>query len=425
MWPRAIRPGYLAFTVVFICLALAFGGPVAIGAVWLWVLLGALDFAWALVVGLQTAVLYRFRPGNYTAGDPLDAEIQIANDGWLFAPAVTLRDGPRTTVAFVGGARTERYSLPPLARLEIRRAPSARRGHYRLGPVEIGTEGPFGLFAWVRHLHSEHEVTVLPRLHPLPHWPLEQAEAYGRAVKGHSPYPDPTLVVTTRPMLPGDSPRRIHWKRSARTGALQVREVEPSAGGHGVVVLDLWVGAYGRSPDPRLLDAATEMAASAGHAILRSGATLSFFATGSRPAAIVRARGTGALGKLLDLLAEVEADGPHALRVRLPALAQQIPPRSVAVLVTPAHPSGWAGTLPVLQGRGATVAAVLVLPPWADGDAVPAAVRHLRQIGCPAWAASSAEQLAGRLWPQGVLPAARARQAAAAGEAAGTGPPAG
>jgi len=410
-----IRPGYLAFAAVFVCLALAFGGPLALGTLWFWLLLGAIDFAWALIVGLQTSVLYRFRPGTYTAGDPLEVEIQIANDGWLFAPTVTLRDGPQSPLAFVGGARGERYSLPPLARLELQRTLPARRGQYRLGPVELGAEGPFGLFSWVRHLYSEREITVLPRLRPLPYWPLEQAEAYGRAVRGHSPYPDPTLVVTTRPMLPGDSPRRIHWKRTARMGALQVREVEPSAGGHGLVILDLWAGAYAHGHDGQVLDAAAEIAAAIGHAILRSGASLSFVGTGLVPQRLRRARGPGALAQLLDLLATAEADGPQPLRVRLPALSGEVPSRSVVVLVTPTAPAAWAQHLPALQARGATLATVLTVPPSVRAATLDSALADLRRVGCHAWAAVSAEQLAGRLAPPGM------RRRAGGGPGAGPG----
>ncbi len=399
---RVNRPGYLAFSVVFACLALAFGGPVAIGTLWFWLLVGAADLVWALVVAAQTAVLYAFRPGNYTAGDPLEVELQIANDGWLYAPTLHLRDGPECALGFGTGLRPERYSLPPLARLELRRTLPARRGQYRLGPVELGAEGPFGLFSWVRDVYSEREITVLPRLQPLPFWPLEQAEAYGRAVRNRSPYPDPTLVVSTRPMLPGDSPRRIHWKRTARTGSLQVREVEPSSGGFGLVVLDLWGPGYGRGHDGRALDAAAEIAAAVGHAILRSGATLSFLGTAKSPLRLDRIRGAHAMGQLLDALATAEADGVRSLRDWLPAVAAEVPSRAVVVLVTPTAASGWASDLPRIQARGATVAAVLTTSPAAGGEGPLRAVADLRRVGCPAWAAASAEELAGRVTPPGL-----------------------
>ena len=402
MRPRAIRPWYLAFTVTFVCLALAFGGPVAIGTLWVWVLIGACDAAWGLVVALQVAVLYRVRAGNYTAGDPLEVELQVANDGWLYAPTVTLRDGPDSALAFGTGPRAERYSLPPLSRLDLQRTLAARRGQYRLGPVELGTEGPFGLFAWTWRLYSEREITVLPRLHPLPLWPLEQAEAYGRAVRGPSPYLDPTQVVSTRPMLPGDSPRRIHWKRTAHTGSLQVREVEPASGGQGILVLDLWASAYGRARDGQSLDAAAEIAAAVGHAILRSGAVLSCLGTGKAPIRLERLRGVRALGELLDALATAAADGPRPLRDWLPDVAISTPSRAVVVLVTPTHPSAWAMALPAILARGATVAALLTVPAGGHGEGLAAAVADLRRVGCHGWATPSAaelsEQLVGRHW---------------------------
>lgn len=410
---RVNRPGYLVFTAVFACLALAFGGPVAIGTLWFWLLMGVADLVWGLIVAAQTAILYHFHPGNFTAGDPLEVELQIANDGWLHAPTLTLRDGPGCALGFGTGPHPERYSLPPLARLELQRTLPARRGQYRLGPVELGAQGPFGLFSWVRDLYSEREITVLPRLRPLPFWPLEQAEAYGRAVQNRSPFPDPTLVVSTRPMLPGDSPRRIHWNRTARTGSLQVREIEPSSGGHGIVVLDLWGPGFGRGRDGYALDAATEIAAAVGHAILRSGASLTFLGTAKVPLRLHRAHGAHVMGELLDLLATAQADGVRSLRDWIPAVAAEVPSRAVVVLVTPTTPSSWAAQLPLIQVRGATVAAVLAIAAPAAGDVFVPAVADLHRVGCRAWAAASAEQLAERVTPPGVRRGGRAAPAGA------------
>ncbi len=392
--PRIKRPAYLVLSLVLLALALAFGGPLALGALWAWLLLGAVDAGWSLAAASQVAALYRVEVGNYTAGDPLDVQIELGNEGWLPIPALVLRDAPESSVAFTEGGHPEVYGVPSGARLELRRTLAARRGQYRLGPLDVSVEGPFGLFAWTRRVFSEREITVSPRLQPLSRWPLEQAEAFGRPRKGFSPYADPTLVATTRPMLPGDSMRRIHWKRTAHTGTLQVREPEPASGGHGTVLLDLWGGSYGRGRDGRALDAAAEITAAVAHAILRSGADLSLLATGKRPIRLTHLRGTRSMAEVLDALASVEPDGPRPLRDWLRDAATRIPWRSVVVVVTPAHPATWATGLVPLQTRGAGLAAVLVTPAGSRADGMPQAVADLRRMGCLGWPASSATQLA-------------------------------
>lgn len=56
------------------------------------------------------------------------------------------------------------------------------------------------------------------------------------------------LMSGVRPYVPGDSPRRIHWRASARTGELQTRIFEPSASPVAAIFLDtitfshLWEG---------------------------------------------------------------------------------------------------------------------------------------------------------------------------------------
>ncbi len=394
MAPKLQQPWYLVILAVFAGLAVALGGPLAWGGLWFWVLVGATDLAWSGAVGRQLAVLYRASHQRFTRGDPMQVEVELSNEGWIFAPTVALRDEPGAIIGFGTGPGGRRCTLWPQQRITFRHQVTARRGQYRLGPLELSAEGPFGVFRVVRSLYSESEVTVLPRLAVLPYWPLEQAEAHGNRARRRSPYTDPATVIGVRPMLPGDSPRFIHWKRTARTGTLQVRESEPSAGGSTLIILDLASWSYRGTAGEQALDAAIEIGAAIGHSVLQGSGELMVIGTADRPLRIGPLRGSSAVAELLSFLAMADADGQLPLGPWLEDWLLRPVPHGVVVLVTPEGPSSWVRPLLTLRGRGATVASVLVASGSEDFSRLAPDCETLERMGCPAWVSTSASALA-------------------------------
>ena len=112
------------------------------------------------------------------------------------------------------------------------------RGRYELGPVSFTLEDPFGFSHRVFRTEATSEVFVAPRIGP---WPLGQpGSASGSAESGPHNLADASAVdVIPRPFHPGDSVRRVHWRATARSGELMVRQdiAEMSPQMH--VVIDL------------------------------------------------------------------------------------------------------------------------------------------------------------------------------------------
>ncbi|MDX1384120.1 MAG: DUF58 domain-containing protein, partial [Thermoanaerobaculia bacterium] len=93
-----------------------------------------------------------------------------------------------------------------------------RRGLHPLRAVHLATLFPFGLFRKGMRQPLDEEVLVYPRIRPGGHLRRQQLAAQGsyrdrRIGWGHD-------LHSLRQMRPGDDPRRIHWKQSARTGRM-------------------------------------------------------------------------------------------------------------------------------------------------------------------------------------------------------------
>jgi uncharacterized protein (DUF58 family) len=140
-----------------------------------------------------------------------------------------------------------------------------RRGRHPLRGVRVTTRFPFGLFVKASRPTCTDEVLVYPRRIPAPAALLRKAAGVGTAParrrgRGHD-------LHDLRAYRTGDDPRFIHWRVTARTGTLTVRELEAETAQDAYVVL--------RGPgaaDPERLEHGIEEAAAVASTLLARGA---------------------------------------------------------------------------------------------------------------------------------------------------------
>ncbi|RMB61981.1 DUF58 domain-containing protein [Tessaracoccus antarcticus] len=133
------------------------------------------------------------------------------------------------------------FSVPPLgAGMFIRqrfRVPTEQRGLVRIGPAESVAGDPFALTGRQTRWTGMAELFVHPRTVRLP----GRQSGFVHDLEGHaSPHLSSADMNfhALRPYAPGDDRRHVHWRSTARTGALMVRQFEESRMSHVVVALD-------------------------------------------------------------------------------------------------------------------------------------------------------------------------------------------
>lgn len=224
-----------------------------------------------------------------------------------------------------------------------------RRGLHRLIGFRLSTRFPFGLIRKSRDVAAPAELLVYPALVPVPM--LELTDRLAQHPARHAPRPARGGEFHgLRDFRPGDDPRQIHWRSSARRGRRLVREGEDESGQRVLVVLAIPAVASGLSgesagagaPD---LERAISLAASVALHLLQRGLSV-----GLRAPGIDLPPGTGPVttGALLRALAlfdprrdEPRRDGPP--KGMAPAPLPQVcitpgHPEPSVVVVAPPHP---------------------------------------------------------------------------------------
>src|SRR6478672_82112 len=245
--------GRTGFTTRASCLLAAGATALACGF-----LLGIVDLAragvLALAVPLLSALLVlrsrvrianrrRAEPQRAVSGDSVVMHLTISNRSLLPTGSLMLEDQLPNQMR--GNAR---FVLDGLFSRESRtvsyRMPHLPRGRYRAGPLHIRLTDPFHLVDVRRSFAATSEIVVAPVVERLRGVEAPRSLDVGDNAGSHSIGAHGADDASTREYRTGDDLRKIHWRSSARTGALMVRQEERPWQGQLTVLLDTRTGAH-------------------------------------------------------------------------------------------------------------------------------------------------------------------------------------
>ena len=187
----------------------------------------------------------------------------------------------------VSGLRYHRsvFFLAPFQQVTRRHAVTAsKRGVYQLDSVALTAGDLFGSLQQTATLSVFDELVVYPR-------PIEDRRILQRmSVQGDQPVrryllPDPFWFRGVRAYQPGDAPRDIHWRATARTGEMQVRQFETTQASDLTLVMntqlfdDQWDNLS--EAQREILETGVRMALTIGFDALASGCRVAFLANGT------------------------------------------------------------------------------------------------------------------------------------------------
>lgn len=116
---------------------------------------------------------------------------------------------------------------------------AVERGIFQFGPTALRTSDPFGMLTREESRETAATLLVHPIVAPIERFGLPAAAPFGERKAARRILEDPLRISGIRDYVPGDEPRRIHWKATARTGTLQSKMYEPSTRHALVIFLDV------------------------------------------------------------------------------------------------------------------------------------------------------------------------------------------
>lgn len=204
------------------------------------VLLVALPVVTAFAVGrgrYRLSLVRTITPQLTEAGQPARVDLLLTNEGWIPTGSLLLEEAlpyslggrPRFVIDRIGHGW--RRSVGYQVRSDV-------RGRFDVGPMVVKVADPFGLVELGRSFQTTTPLTVTPRTVPLSPIDLSGTASASGDSRPRSFAGGSAEDVTVRDYRRGDDLRRVHWRSSARVGALMVRREEQPWQARATVFLD-------------------------------------------------------------------------------------------------------------------------------------------------------------------------------------------
>ena len=260
---------FIILTVFTVSVATLFSHPLLVYTAVFMVTSNIALFIWAHTA-VKTLEIKRELPRFGVATQPLTIDVTLRNQG----------QGTRFgLLGFDLHSRlTPGQDYSPVAFLEAKPGDSVaaayqitppKRGEYRIGPFYLYGGDPFGFYKCWNKFETYSDLIVLPcpvsyRIgRPLSLSRLAREEIETVPVAGQS-----MEFLGVREYMPGESPRRIHWRTSARLGKLISRQYEMNVAASISVLLLADDGMTVGSPVDSPLEYAVTLIASLGYATI-------------------------------------------------------------------------------------------------------------------------------------------------------------
>lgn len=356
---------------LFSSMAYLLGGTLFFSFIWAWLNVGWIRIS-RTTQSLRTQV-----------GRPVEEWVLIQNQSWLPKLWVELVDeselpGHRISrvVHGIGPKRTRSWNVKTNAHY---------RGRYRLGPMSVISGDPFGIFTSKRDFPATSAITIYPATYKLPDFLPPIGRLTGGETKHRRTHNTTPNFSGVRDYVAGDTLNRIHWRSTARTGRLIVKEFEEDPTADIWIVLDMHRDTYleaseivglmdydeplywlSREKLPEIWPTTTEYAITAAASIfnhfLEQNRAVGMISHAGKREIMQPDRGLRQLNRALEYLAVLEPEGRRWLGDLL-TLEEKFFTRGTTLVIVTSSPSNrWVDALHVLQRRGVHSIAVLVDP---------------------------------------------------------------
>jgi uncharacterized protein (DUF58 family) len=294
----------------------------------------------------------RFSRTRAFPGEEVTLEITVENAKLLPMPWLEIEDELPLSLDYPGldvqpsnlpniGILHTYFTAGPYERVRRRyRVRCPQRGYHRLVRVRLVTGDVFGFTSIEEQRETDDYLLVYPRVVPVVELGLPPKQPFGDERPRRPLVEDPMRFRGVRPYTPGDPPRHIHWRASARTGNLQSKQFEPSALPTLALFLDVntferfWEGL-----DPERLELAISAAASLAAHGLEEGRQVGLYvnaplARGGRSVRLAPGRHPSQLGRILDALALIVPHTGNRIEALLAEEARRLPWGATVVALT-------------------------------------------------------------------------------------------
>jgi uncharacterized protein (DUF58 family) len=318
------------------------------------ILLLVVAWAWTHWVASKFSLERTSRELRANVGDMFEENYRLTNQSALPAPWIEIVN--KTRLPQASGSRLYTLVMGRQVRSYTARTWLTQRGSFQLGPTQVTTGDPFGLFTARRIFQPLDTLIVFPMIHEIQSFPSPYGLLPGGQVIRQKSSDITPHAAGIREYVHGDAMKRIHWPTSVRRNRLMVKEFEQDPQAEIWIYVDSHKNVHHQKPfqqqdmefqntlfvrrpklklPPSTLEYSVSIAASLAHYYLRQRRAVGFASAGQTYTVLPAERSERQEAKILETLAFVEANGNLSIAGLVSTQASQLPQGSSVILITP------------------------------------------------------------------------------------------
>ncbi len=392
----------LTLFVVSIVVGAATGSQLYYRMSYLWALLLGLNWLMSFFALRNIIVRRKARTLRSQVGQVFEERFEIQNPSRLPRLWIEVRDksslpGSRGShvLTMIGGRERRTY----LSRTRLQ-----ERGVFTLGPTQALSGDLFGMFPVEKSFTNQDFILVYPMIFEIQNFPNPPGLLPGGESLRRRTQQITSNAAGVREYVSGDPLSRIHWVSTARRGRLIVKEFELDPLAEVWVFIDANQGAHSSKPYPKgdydfqefwrkrsqyelppsTEEYAVSIAASLARYYLQRGRAVGLVSAGQSVQVLPADRGGRQLGKILETLALLRAEGHLPLEGLVDIQARHLPRGSTAILVTSSAALNLFQTADTLLRRGLRPVVVVIDSATFGGSSGPEKIlAQLQFLGIP------------------------------------------
>jgi len=350
--------------LVIVLMVITFGTGLATGfslfyrLLYVLVLAAVLGYVWTWLMLKRLEVKVESRSREARVGDVIEETITARNHSVIPKLALEFKDQTDLPGSLggmglsLGSKGSSTWSIQTRAR---------RRGTFFMGPMNVRSTDPFGLFARDKQFGTVEHLTVYPRVHPLPNFEVPSAALYGDSATRRRSHHVSPHASSVREYAFGDSLSRIHWNSTAKVGKLMSKEFDLGRASEAWVVVDLDASVQAGDMEESTDEYAVSIGASLAKRYLDGNLPVGMVAFGDERYFLPAETGGAQMDRMLRYLALAKAEGVTAINVALANYESLFRHNSSVLVITSSPDPEWVVAATELSRRGVRLAAV-----WLD-----------------------------------------------------------
>lgn len=320
-----------------------------------------LDYLWIWIGACGIEYKTKETVDHCQFGDYINEDFTISHRGIL--PTSLMEISEDTDLPGYSNTATVALARKDSYRWDIRTR-CLQRGRYRLGTLDVKFTDPLGFLSLSRRLGNNREITVYPAVLNLPLFDVVPRIEPGLGPQRRLVSEVGPGASRVREYTSGDSLRHIHWRSTARTGKLMVKEFDPDPSNYAFqdvwLVLDMNRDIQTGEGIETTEEYMITVAASLAKKYIKGGKRVGLIASGERPCLHLPEAGDQHLQGIMRSLAVVKAGGEVTLDTLLTSESGLFDANSALITIAPSGSRGIAVPLRRIMNRGSFVISVLL-----------------------------------------------------------------